>query len=367
MDTCPSINNLNYDELICNIRTAYCDESHPYPWIIGYSGGKDSTLVTHLTLDAILEVPPKKRVRNVYIVWNDTQVESPLVVDHVQEQLKKIENVCKCFSIPAKTIITRPRQEETFWILLIGKGYPTPNSMMRWCTDRLKIKPTSEFIKNNISQYGAAIVVLGVRKGESQRRNQTITKYRNINNSYLNEHNTLKGAYVYRPIEDLSTENVWYLLSHQDPPWGGTHEKLIQLYKDAEGGECPMMLSKDEAPACGSRFGCWVCTVVKKDKSLQGFVKSGKTKYQLLIDFRDWLLTIRDDPKYRQLRRRNGKIQYDNEKLVPGPFTLEARKKILEKLIKIQNIYGEQLISNQEIIIIKKQWVDDIVYQHEKN
>lgn len=65
-----------------------------------------------------------------------------------------------------------------------------------------------------------------------------------------------------------------------------------------------MVLSKDEAPGCGtpsSRFGCWVCTVVEKDRSLQGFVDAGQKKYQILIDFRDWLKSIRNDPEHRQI------------------------------------------------------------------
>lgn len=353
-----------YNNLVKYIISAYKDETQNYPWIVGYSGGKDSTLVAHLIFDAIAQVPPRKRIRHIIFLSNDTLVESPFVARHVQEQLNMIKVAAECFSLPVSTVITRPRLEHTFWVLLIGKGYPCPNQKMRWCTDRLKIKPTSQFILENVSRCGSSIIVLGVRKDESASRKQRIEKYENIANSYLTPHSSLQGAYIYRPIVDLTTSEVWQLLSQLDPPWGGTHEKLIQMYRDAEGGECPMALSKDEASGCGtnsSRFGCWVCTVVAKDKSLQGFVKSGQKKYQALIDFRDWLQTIRNDPNFRQARRRNGQLAFlPSGKIIGGPFTLKTRKEILRRLLMVQETICEPLISEDEIQLIKELWATEI-------
>ena len=364
MEICNISNNINYELLIENITKAYLDSRQNFPWIVGFSGGKDSTLVTHLVFESIMNINPKKRTRNIYILSNDTLVESPFVTEHVTEQMKLIQNAADCFSLPIKTVITKPKIEHTFWVLLIGKGYPSPNQKMRWCTDRLKIQPTSQFIKDNISRFGSAIIVLGVRKDESSSRRQSIEKHKNNENDYLNEHGSLHNAFVYRPITELSTSDVWHILGYYDPPWGGTHEKLIQMYKDAEGGECPMVLSTDEAPGCGtnsSRFGCWVCTVVNKDRSLQGFVNAGQKKYQQLIDFRDWLQSIRNDPTYRSARRRNGEIRFlKDNKLMGGPFTLASRKKILDKLLKLQDNYGSKLITDEEISLIKKCWIDDI-------
>lgn len=79
-----------------------------------------------------------------------------------------------------------------------------------------------------------------------------------------------------------------------------------------EGGECPFTVTNDsETPSCGnSRFGCWICTVVKEDKSLTGFIESGETELQPLLDFRSWLLSIRDKHEYRQQYRRDGNHYY---------------------------------------------------------
>lgn len=364
METCSLEASVAYEELVENIVRAYRDDSQNYPWIVGFSGGKDSTLVAHLVFDAVMQVAPRRRTRQIYFVSNDTLVESPFVIRQVHEQLDMVQCAADCFSLPMTTVITRPKLEHTFWVLLIGKGYPCPNQKMRWCTDRLKIKPTSQFILDNVSRYGSAIIVLGVRKDESSSRRQSIERHKNLENSYLTLHGTLRGAFIYRPIVELTTNDVWYLLGHYDPPWGGTHEKLIQMYRDAEGGECPMILSQEEAPGCGtssSRFGCWACTVVNKDKSLQGFVNSGQKQYQLLIDFRDWLQVIRNDPAYRQARRRNGQLTFlASGRIMGGPFTLKARQEILQRLLDVQKQYGEPLISEEEIRLIRELWSTEI-------
>lgn len=80
-------------------------------------------------------------------------------------------------------------------------------------------------------------------------------------------------------------------------------------------------------------------------------------EYSKLIGFRDWLKSIRNDPEYRQVQRRNGRVQFDaNGNHIPGPFTVEARRMILDELLKVQAEYGEQLISPDEIELIRREW-----------
>ena len=355
-----------YTEIVDAIRIEYLSEEQSYPWIVGFSGGKDSTLVAHAVFDALLAIAPSKRIREIHIVSNDTLVESPLVIGHLVTVQGAIEQGSNNLRLPIKVITTQPKIEQSFWVNLIGRGYPTPNQTMRWCTDRLKIQPSTQYILDSVSKCGAAIVLLGVRLDESQSRRTSIEKYQNISGSNLTPHNSLIGAFVYRPIVDLTTDEVWEILASQNPPWGGTHRSLIQLYRDAEGGECPVVLSKEDAPGCGtnsSRFGCWTCTVVDKDKSLQGFVDSGKLEYNGLIEFRDWLKSIRNDSSMRQIKRRNGQISFNLEKgkHIPGPFTIKARELILQKLLETQAEYGESLISDEEIQIIRRIWTEDLL------
>ena len=353
------------DEIVSAVRLEYLSAEQRYPWIIGFSGGKDSTLVAHAVIEALLRVAPNQRTREVHILSNDTLVESPLVIAYLREVQSQLRDATRHLRLPVVVETTRPDAEQTFWVLLIGRGYPTPNQNMRWCTDRLKILPTSRYILDSVSRHGAAILVLGVRKDESSTRRQTIERHRNLADSNLTPHSSLSGALIYRPIVDLTTDQVWEILGEHTPPWGGTHQPLIQLYREAEGGECPVVLSKAEAPGCGtnsSRFGCWTCTVVEKDKSLQGFIDSGQHHYVPLVAFRDWLKSIRNEPSLRQAARRNGRISYDaTGRHIPGPFTIQARRMILERLLQTQDQFGAELISDAEIQSIKAIWTEDLL------
>lgn len=146
------------------IRAELLDEyrqPHPYPWIIGYSGGKDSTLVAHLVFEMLMGLPPSERKRQVHIVANDTLVESPLVVQHIIDSIAEIENAALAFGLPVVTKITRPAPDQSFWVNLIGRGYPSPNRSFRWCTDRMKILPTSRYIKSQADTAGQVILLLG--------------------------------------------------------------------------------------------------------------------------------------------------------------------------------------------------------------
>lgn len=353
-----------WSSIVQHVKDEYLSTAQSYPWIVGFSGGKDSTVVAHAVFEALQSIPPSLRTRPVHIVSNDTMVESPLVMAHLDDVSGQIQAAVDSLNLPITVARTRPDLDKTFWVLLIGKGYPSPNQQMRWCTDRLKIQPTSTYIKDNVSMYGAAVVVLGVRRTESIRRMRTVDKYENDRGSNLNPHSSIPGAYIFRPIVELTTDDVWEILGSFPAPWGGTHTKLFQLYRDAEGGECPVVLSKDEAPGCGtknSRFGCWTCTVVEKDKSLQGFVDSGQHAYKPLIAFRDWLVSIRNDKTKRSAIRRNGRLTFDvSGKHIPGPFTIQARQEILDRLLAVQAEFGAQLITNDELDLIHKYWAMDL-------
>ncbi|MBR9766279.1 MAG: DNA phosphorothioation system sulfurtransferase DndC [Rhodobacteraceae bacterium] len=353
------------EALFRSIRAELLDEyrqDHDWPWIIGYSGGKDSTLVTHLAFEMLLSLPPSQRKRPVHIVANDTLVESPLVVQHIIDSVEEIGNAANAFGLPIITKITRPAPEQSFWVNLIGRGYPSPNRSFRWCTDRMKILPTSRYIKSQVDAAGQAVLLLGVRRSESSTRAASVNRY--DNGERLNKHNDLVGCMVFRPIVDLDTDDVWEFLALNEPPWGGSHLKLIGLYRNASGGECPVVTSKEDAPSCGttsSRFGCWTCTVVEKDRSLEGFVEAGYAEFTPLLDFRDWLASIRNQKERRQARRRDGRITItDGGTFIPGPFTLQTRSEIFERLRDLEKETGQNLITDEEVDLIHQLWSEEI-------
>ena len=354
-------------DILADMRDEYL-QPHDWPWIIGYSGGKDSTLVTHLVFEMLLALPPSDRKRTVHVIGNDTLVESPLVIKHLIDSMEDIRKGAEAFGLPVVTQITRPDPDQSFWVNLIGRGYPTPKMGFRWCTDRMKIRPTTAYIKSKVKENGNAILLLGVRRSESSERAKMAKRYdatRNEDNPRLNPRGDLPGCFVYRPILELDTDDVWEYLGENEPPWGASHLHLINLYRHSLGGECPVVTQKDDIPSCGSsssRFGCWTCTVVQKDKSLEGFVDSGFEEFTPLLEFRDWLRTIRDDPARRQLRRRNGLVTFtDDGSHVPGPFTVEARMEIFDHLQELQKKVGMELISEEEIDIIQSMWATDIL------
>lgn len=358
--------------LFDTIRQEIADEyaqPHKKPWIVGFSGGKDSTLVAHLVVEHLMSLPRSARTRPIHIVANDTLVESPLVIGHVREGLAEIECASTAFELPVVVGTTTPDANQTFWVNLIGRGYPSPNRSFRWCTDRMKIQPTSQYVRKQADRSGEVILLLGVRRSESALRASSVSRY--DNGKRLNRHNDLKDCLVFRPIVELDTDDVWEFLATNDPPWGGSHRRLIDLYRNAGGGECPVVTSKDDAPSCGttsSRFGCWTCTVVDKDKSLTGFVEAGFDQFTPLLEFRDWLMTIRNDPKRRLARRRNGRFTVTkNGVYVPGPFSIETRREIFDRLIRLQGKIAMPLITEDEIQRIRVLWTEDITKIVNKN
>lgn len=348
------------ERIRADLRDEYF-QPHDHPWIIGFSGGKDSTLVMHLVFEMLMSLAPHERQRPIHIVSNDTMVESPLVMAHVSAVQSDLDRAAGAWRLPVEVVTTHPDRDATFWVNLIGRGYPPPNRTFRWCTDRMKIQPTSQYIRGQAELAGEVILLLGVRRTESATRAATVARY--DNGERLNRHNDLPNCSVYRPIVELSTDEVWEYLAFNPPPWGGTHGALIKLYMDAGAAECPTVLSEDDSPSCGTsspRFGCWTCTVVDKDKSLIGLVEAGFAEFTPLIGFRDWLIGIRDDPERRMARRRNGRITITSGGVfVPGPFTLEARREILDRLLTLEREMGKVLIQPDEIVRIREIWGED--------
>ena len=240
------------------LRDEYC-QPHTKPWIVGFSGGKDSTLLAHLIFDCLLALSPSDRKRSVFLVCNDTLVESPVFQAHVNKLLDQIAESLDALRVPVQVVKTHPLAEESFWVNLLGRGYPAPNRNFRWCTDRMKIRPTTRFIQEQVNHSGEAILVLGTRRAESAHRAHNMAeREKAANGARLSPHSDLKGCFIFSPIKDLTTDQVWLALLNSRPPWGGSYRDLVALYKDANGGECPFVVSEDDTPSCGTgsaRFG----------------------------------------------------------------------------------------------------------------
>lgn len=329
------------------------------PWVVTYSGGKDSTLVLHLVLEYLLSI--KKHKRAVHVVCNDTLVESPFVMNLAREYLSKFQAFADSKNIPVSFEITQPAHYDTFWVNIIGRGYPPPSRMFRWCTDRLKIKPTTEYVRRIVSKSGEIIMLLGSRFDESQQRAKSMKKHLVDTDNFLSTHSTLDNCTIFMPVADILVEDLWEMIAIFRTPWGDDYSKLIKLYKDALGGECPIVLSKEDTPSCGNksaRFGCWVCTVVDKDKSLEGLDLNNKeNSFRLFIDFRNWLIDFAAQGLNRYPFSRKGAVRKRADgSIIPGPFTLSARKTIYTAIQELETKTGLSLISDKEMFVIEEEW-----------
>jgi DNA sulfur modification protein DndC len=345
------------EKIIHEIQSQYLEDS--LPWIVGFSGGKDSTAVLQLIFYALSELNPSELKKEVHVLSNDTLVENPSVVRFLDRQLQRIEEAGKklFFHNPSLFRVAKvtPKLEDTFWLNLIGKGYPSPNRWFRWCTERMKINPTSSYILSTVNKHGKAIIILGTRKAESNNRAASMKQYE-IPGIRLRKH-TLPNAYVFAPIAEMTTQEVWAYLINTPNPWGADNQDLLDLYRSASDiMECPLVID-DTTPSCGnSRFGCWVCTVVDRDRSMSNMIMNGKEWMQPLIQFRDWLYEIRDNTAMREKRRRTGQDGL-------GPFTIETRKEILERLLRLEGEVKQEFITVQELAAIQCQWNYDGKFQ----
>ena len=353
--------NINYLENEIIDQYLY-DENLTRPWIIGFSGGKDSTMLLQVVWNALSKIDPILLTRKIYVVCNDTLVENPRIVKFISATLKKVQQAANLQQLPLIVVQTTPKLDDSFWVRLVGLGYPAPNRFYRWCTERLKINPTTRLIQEKIGENGEAIILLGTRSAESSKRAVSMRKHE-LKYQRLRKH-SLPNAYVYAPIKDVTTNEVWQYLNQVHPPWGGTHKELVTLYRNASAGDCPLVIDHT-TPSCGhSRFGCWVCTVVNKDKSMEGLIENGEEWMMPLWDIRNFLIETRDNPEtWREKQRRSGEIH----ERYWGPYKFSTRVEILRRILtaqkEIQKVEGIELITHQEMVLIQYHWFRDSYFK----
>jgi DNA sulfur modification protein DndC len=403
------------------IRKVYLSDNRP--WIIGFSGGKDSTCLVQLVWNALSTLSPEKLQKQVYVISSDTLVESPQIAARITESLDKMEKHGQEQNLPISTNLLRPKISDTFWVRLLGLGYPAPTVMFRWCTDMLKINNADRFIEDKVSQYGEAIVLLGMRKSESISRHQTMNLYK-IDNSLLSRHSKYAQTYIYTPIEDFSAEDVWNYLLQNKNPWNENNRDLLALYQDANASECPLVVDTSTPSCGGGRFGCWTCTVVEKQSYLTNLIENGEEWMEVLAELREELKITQISPyksdlgarlvfdrenkdpkkKYvpnpenweivREVKRRSGRIdlkthdvkctkcdyidkdpdsekencpaclEKDNLKVplirhTPGPYTMKFRKEYLEQLL-LGQIKIQKQKNDPDMELILKEEIDEI-------
>ena len=358
------------DGLIVTIQNLYLADD--IPWMIGYSGGKDSTAAVQLVWMAMEKLPPNERNKTIHVMNTDTLVESPVVSKWVEKSLEQMKEEAAVRELPFAPVRLIPDYNNTFWVNLLGRGYPFPRMKYRWCTDRLKIQPVNNFVRSKIAEHGEIILVLGTRKQESSRRNRTMTNLEKKRvRELLSPNPTLANELVFSPMEDWSDDDVWAFLMQYKNPWRYSNMDLLTMYRGATAdNECPLQIDKS-TPSCGkSRFGCWVCTMVEKDKSMEAMIANDQEKEWMtpLLEFRNEFGNEDGDRERRSFRRMKGNLQGNYGKLFHGPYKKEVREQWLRRLLEIQKNINEngpeefrnlELIRLPELRVIRRIWVND--------
>lgn len=358
--------------------------SDEIPWVLGYSGGKDSTATLQLIWNAIAQLPKEKHIKPIHVISTDTLVENPIVAQWVERSLNQMSDSAASQGMPIIPHRLTPEVQDRFWVNLIGKGYPAPRPKFRWCTSRLKISPSNNFITTMVKNNGEAILVLGTRKAESSSRAASMKKYeQGSTRELLSRNKELDRVWVYTPISDWHDDDVWQFLMQEKNPWGFRNQELLNMYQGATSdGECPLVVDTS-TPSCGdSRFGCYVCTMVGEDKSMAAMIQNDEEKEWMLplLELRTKWLDITDpntdkknkkidaERRHRDFRRMNGTLTLHNGRLVHGPYKQGYRAQLLEAVLKAEmtardlgpeEVKDLELISLEDLEEIRRIWVTE--------
>lgn len=364
-------------ELSQRVRNLYLADK--IPWVIGYSGGKDSTATLQLVWHAIAALPPEQRKHKViHVISTDTLVEQPIVAAWVNRSLELMKAAAAEQGMPLIPHRLTPETRNTFWVNLIGKGYPAPRRNFRWCTSRMKIDPSNRFIREVVASHGEAILVLGTRKAESQQRAENMERYEAKRvRDWLSPNGNLPNSLIFTPIEEWTNDDVWLYLMQVKNPWGVSNKDLLTMYRGASSdNECPLVVDMS-TPSCGnSRFGCWVCTVVSQDKSMEAMIQNDWEKAWMtpLLDFRNEIGRLNDngvldDWDRRDFRRISGRVELDKKgRAIHGPYKKEWREYWLRRILQVEQQVRQngpkgmeelRLITDDELREIRRIWVEE--------
>lgn len=357
------------EALIEEVQALYLEDE--IPWVVGYSGGKDSSATLQLVWLALAGLDADARRKAVHVISTDTLVENPVVASWVNHSLDAMGQAARDAGLPLEPHRLVPAVNDRYWVNLIGRGYPAPRHKFRWCTERLKINPSNQFISEVVKQNGEAILVLGTRKAESSRRAHIMKKAEEKRmRARLSPNLSLPNSLVYSPIEDWTNDDVWLFLMQYRNPWGINNKDLLTMYQGATAdGECPLVIDTS-TPSCGdSRFGCWVCTMVDQDRSMQAMIQNDEEKEWMmpLLQLRDELGQT-DDKHNRDFRRITGKVQLFYDRPIHGPYKQGYRAELLRKVLEVERhiresgpeyVRGIELITMEELAEIRRIWLVD--------
>lgn len=303
--------------------------------LVSFSGGKDSTTVLQLVMAAIAGTGKK-----LYIVTADTMMEIPYFQNYVDGVRRRLQKYIKDNCLDAEVVTVKPKAKDSFWVSVLGKGYPAAHMGFRWCTGKLKIDPITQFTRQ-VTAGKTYTVFVGVRSAESKLRARIYKQ-----KDYKPNH--------YAPILDWSAHDVWEYLLTEPCPWG-EHSELVNVYKYSS-DEC--VYGEKQGVCIGNaRYGCWACPLQKSTQLDMIGMHTGDDRYQELKSFKEGLVGTANRSAYRSRIRRNGSVG-------TGPFLVKIRQQLFANLKDIEARTGWQLITPEEEALIREHWETDETVHH---
>lgn len=317
-------------------------------WLLGFSGGKDSSALLRIVAHAARRLAPD--CPEVTIFYCDTGVESLVLDAYVKNLMTRLQDECRASNFLNFNLeVLRAPINERFFVKIIGRGYPPPTTFFRWCTKSLRIRPVQRFL-NSEDKAKKKILMLGTRADESSQRSRVIQAFED---PFWQKPIETNGCdLIFAPIVDFNLSDVWDCLHALNLPESLDASDVVRLYEDAQ-GECPIIRELNDKPCAAGRLGCWTCTVVRKDKSAENFVRAGHENLRPFLEFRNWLAEFRNDLEMRWPCRRNGRPG-------PGPFSLHARTVILQRLQALEQKSGITILEEEELVEIERLWAEDL-------
>ncbi|MFC3602278.1 phosphoadenosine phosphosulfate reductase family protein [Deinococcus soli (ex Cha et al. 2016)] len=296
-------------------------------WIVAFSGGKDSS-ATATAVSWLIKTGQVKAPKTLTALFTDTRMELPPLHASAMRLLDALK------ADGWDTHVVFPEMDKRFWVYMLGRGVPPPqNGNFRWCTRQMKLEAMQAVQAQILARYGRALLLTGVRVGESAARDQRIALScskdgAECGQGWFQQENDAPGLDKLAPLLHWRVCNVWDWLTGQE--YGVQHGYPTQFVAESYGG--------DEAAEINARTGCVACPLASRDTALETVVQLPQWQHLTpLLRLRDMWREMRE-PQYRHRKRgerkKDGSLLSKGDRM--GPLTLDARRLFLARVLAIQ-------------------------------
>lgn len=278
--------------------------------VVATSFGKDSSILTMLALQALEEfVAEHGSAPTMFVITSNTLIENPKMDRFSRGEARKVREYAKAKGLPVEVRIASPSVSENYIVNIIGGRVvaSTPDNG-RACTVSLKIRPIERLKKRLARQLGYKgkdcrdmfVTVIGKRYDESDERARNMENNGERPDQPIKMFKDKSGKdyeWLMSPIAAMTLDDIYFAIAYVRNEMIETYsdfEALVDIYRESNSGECMVNVYSKGKPgrtACGARTGCWTCTSVGLDRSMENMLNEPENAFMKgLNDFRTFLL-----------------------------------------------------------------------------